>query len=170
MPSVPNPPRRRRAPHLPGFLTPLVTRLIHAAARWVRPMTLGVRAAILDRDGRVFLVRHSYVRGWHLPGGAVEAGETIADALRREVWEEAGIEIVGTPHLHGIFFNRRASRRDHVVVYVVREFRRLETDAGGLEIIAGDFYPLDALPSGTTQPTRARLEEVGRGTGPAADW
>jgi 8-oxo-dGTP pyrophosphatase MutT (NUDIX family) len=167
---MPDPSPRRFAPRLPGWLTPFVVRLIHATARWVRPLTLGARAAILDGNGRVFLVRHSYVRGWHMPGGAVEAGETVEDALRREVREEAGFEVLGSPQLHGIFFNRRVSRRDHVAVYLVRDFRRLEGRAGGLEIIAGDFFPLDALPPGTTAPTRMRLDEMLRGVPRAADW
>ena len=78
--------------------------------------------------------------------------------------------MTGPPRLHGLFFNRQASRRDHVAVYVVRSFRRLDGRAGGLEILAGDFFPVDALPPGTTAPTRARLDEVLRGTPPAADW
>ena len=45
-----------------------------------RPMTLGVRAIALDEAGRVFLVRHTYVPGFHLPGGAVERGETAIDS------------------------------------------------------------------------------------------
>ena len=62
---------------LPDWMSPMGVRTIHAGARWVRPLTIGVRAAIIDADDRVFLVRHSYVAGWHLPGGAVEPGETI---------------------------------------------------------------------------------------------
>ena len=85
-------------------------------------MTLGVRAVVLDGDSRVFLVKHSYVSGWHLPGGGVEVGETFREALRRELVEEGRIELTGDPPLHGLFLNSHVSRRDHVAVYVVRQF------------------------------------------------
>ena len=104
-------------------LEPALRRLFHLYWRFARGMTLGVRAVVLDGEGRVFLVKHGYVSGWHLPGGGVEVGETFRDALRRELAEEGKIELVGEPRLHGIFLNRHVSRRDHVAVYVVRSFR-----------------------------------------------
>ena len=60
-------------------------RMADVLGRFTRGMTLGVRALVIGPDGRVFLVKHSYVSGWHLPGGGVEPGETLLDALVREL-------------------------------------------------------------------------------------
>ena len=99
--------------------------MLHFYWRFARGMTLGVRALVIDGEGRIFLVKHSYVSGWHLPGGGVEAGETLLEALARELHEEGNIELTAPPQLHGMFFNDRASRRDHVAVFVVRAFRQV---------------------------------------------
>src|SRR6266480_2394840 len=105
-------------------LEPALRRVLHLYWRFARAMTLGVRALVIGEDGRVFLVKHSYVSGWHLPGGGVEAGETFDGALRRELLEEGRIELTGDPALHGLFFNSHVSRRDHVAVYIVKHFRQ----------------------------------------------
>ncbi|HYV61483.1 MAG TPA: NUDIX domain-containing protein, partial [Bryobacteraceae bacterium] len=55
----------------------VLQRVMHAYWRFSRPMTLGVRALVVDGSGCILLVKHSYVSGWHLPGGGVEAGETL---------------------------------------------------------------------------------------------
>ena len=89
-------------------------------ARHRRAMTIGVRAAAFDERGRVFLIRHSYVPGWYLPGGGVEPGETAEEALKRELMEEGGIEVDSAPDLFGIYLNRAVSARDHVVFFVCR--------------------------------------------------
>ena len=90
----------------------------HFYWRFSRGLTVGVRGMVLDGEGRVFLIKHSYVDGWHMPGGGVEAGETLLEALARELAEEGNIELTGAPALHGVFFHPVYSRRDHVALYV----------------------------------------------------
>jgi ADP-ribose pyrophosphatase YjhB (NUDIX family) len=138
----------------------LKSRLAHLSFLITRPMTLGVRAVVIDGDDSVLLVRHSYVSGWHFPGGGVEVGETCMEALARELEEEAGVALMGPPLLHGVFLNARRSRRDHVAVYVVRTFRVLGGRAPDWEIEEARFFPRSALPEGTTAGARARLAEI----------
>lgn len=148
----------------------LVQRLIHGAARFTRPLTMGVRGVLLDDESRVFLVRHSYMPGWSLPGGAVEVGETAQDALVREVREECNIAVRGAPKLHGVYLNAWPSRRDHVLVYVVRDFSLLAERRPDWEIVDGRFFAIADLPADTTRATRTRLEEVTQGLAPASRW
>ena len=151
-------------------LEPVLRRVFHLYWRFARGMTLGVRAVVLDGDDRVFLVKHSYVSGWHLPGGGVEVGETFADALRRELVEEGRIELTGDPALHGLFLNSHVSRRDHVAVYVVRQFTQDRLPEPNHEIVACGFFPATALPEETTRGTRLRIAEVLEGREPIATW
>lgn len=144
-------------------------RVLHVYWRFARGLTLGVRAAVIDPEQRVFLIKHSYVSGWHLPGGGVEPGETLLHALTRELMEEGNIVLTGAPALHGIFYNAQASRRDHVALYVVRAFRA-EAPQRTREIIAHGFFAPDALPEGTTAGTRRRLAEIFQGTPISERW
>jgi len=141
----------------------LMRRSMHVYWRFARGLTLGVRAVVIDGAGRVFLIKHSYVAGWHLPGGGVEVGETLMTALTRELREEGNIELGAEPDFFAIYFNRRASRRDHVALYVVRAFHQSAPPQPNHEIVAHGFFALDALPEDTTRATRARLAEVLQG-------
>ena len=143
---------------------------LHTYWRFSRGMTLGVRGVVLDEDNRVFLIRHTYVPGWHLPGGGVETGETALEALERELHEEACIAMDEPPALFGVFFNRKISRRDHVLVYVIRRFTVLEVKRPDREIAEAGFFPLDRLPEGTTVATRNRLAEILQGQKPSQNW
>ncbi|HEV7407752.1 MAG TPA: NUDIX domain-containing protein [Bradyrhizobium sp.] len=149
---------------------PALRRVFHLYWRFARGMTLGVRGVVLDGETRVFLVKHSYVSGWHLPGGGVEVGETLCDALKRELMEEGRIELSGEPALHGVFFNSYASRRDHVAVYVVRQFRQDRLPEPNREIIDCGFFEASALPHDTTEGTRLRIAEVLENKAPIATW
>lgn len=156
--------------HFRRILGPTVRSILHLYWRFARPMTLGVRAVVVDDEGRVFLVKHSYVAGWHLPGGGVEVGETLRVSLARELLEEGGITPLGPVALHGVFFNARVSRRDHVAVYVLRDFRQQGVPHNPREIIGHGFFARDALPADTTRGTRARIAEVFDGVPITEQW
>jgi len=151
-------------------LEPIIRRFLHMVWRISRGLTVGVRAVIVDGEGRVFLVKHSYVSGWHLPGGGVETGEMLSAALERELREEGNIELTAPPVLHAIYFNRRISRRDHVALYVVRSFRQSAPPQPNSEIIAHGFFAPAALPQDTSRATRERIAEVLTGRMPAEIW
>jgi len=148
----------------------MIRRFLHLYWRFSRGMTLGVRGAVLNADGEVFLVRHSYAPGWHFPGGGVEPGESLVEALARELMEEGNLRIIGTPPLHGVFHNAGASRRDHVAVFVVREFEWPAPPRPSWEIPQAGFFPLNKLPDGTSEGTRRRLEEILYGAPISASW
>ncbi|CAA2155124.1 NUDIX domain-containing protein [Methylobacterium brachiatum] len=149
---------------------PFLRRLFHLGSLASRGMTLGVRGVALDGQGRVALVRHTYISGWHLPGGGVERGETAIGAMEREFREEAEIVPEAPLRLHGLYRNAAAAPRDHVAVFVLPAFAVLRPKTPDREIAACAFFPADALPEGTTRATRARLREIREGLPPDPIW
>lgn len=74
-------------------------------------LRLGCSAAVFDAHGRILLTRRADNGQWCLPGGAVESGESVAEACEREVLEETGL-IVRVKRLVGVY-----SHPDQLVVY-----------------------------------------------------
>lgn len=164
---------RDSAANAPGRFWPrLRMRLFHLYFLASRPMTLGVRALVHDRQtDSVLLVRHTYVDGWHLPGGGVEPGETALTALKRELAEEANIEIEVPPVLVSVHHNRRASRRDHVLLYRIDEFRQTEPFVPTREIAEARFFGVTELPSDISPSSARRIAEVmGDGGDASSHW
>jgi hypothetical protein len=69
-----------------------------------------------------------------------------------------------------VFFNHRASRRDHVAVYVLTEFRQIAEPVPDREIVAHGFFKIDELPNDTTAGTRARIVEAMGGAPVSERW
>ncbi|ALK10266.1 NUDIX domain-containing protein [Blastochloris viridis] len=145
-------------------------RVFHTYWQFQRGMTLGVRGVVFDQHRRVCLIRHTYVAGWQLPGGGVEVGETLFDALARELQEEANISLTAPARLHGVFLQRAVSRRDHVAVFVAEDFVQPALPAANREIAACGWFAPNAMPEETTPGTRRRIAEVVAGTLPAPVW
>ena len=140
-------------------LQPIAQPLFRLYARTTRGMTLGVRGVVSNGAGEVLLVEHTYMPGWHLPGGGVELGETAEEAMARELVEEAGVRVTARPQLVAIHANRGRFRGDHVLLYRVEAWEACPATSRGEIHQIGWFAP-DALPEGTTPPTRRRVAEA----------
>jgi 8-oxo-dGTP pyrophosphatase MutT (NUDIX family) len=125
-----------------------------------------VAAIIFDDAGRVLLQQRGDNGYWGLPGGSVELGETVAEAVIREVAEETGytVEIV---RLVGIYSDPRhtvARYADgNAVQYISSLFEcRIVSGAPTLcdETLALDWFAPDALPAAFVPNHRPRLADA----------
>jgi ADP-ribose pyrophosphatase YjhB (NUDIX family) len=137
-------------------LQPIAQPLFRLYARTTRGMTLGVRGAVLNAAGEVLLVEHTYVDGWHLPGGGVELGETAEQAMARELVEEAGVKVTAPPTLIAVHANLGRFRGDHVLLYRIEAWEACPATSRG-EIHQTGWFDPRAMPRDTTGATRRRV-------------
>ena len=128
--------------------------------RILRPVTLGVRV-LMEKDGRVVLVWHTYEGLGYLPGGGVKRKETLEAALRREAREELGAEL-GQLRLLGAYTSFGEYKSDHSLIFVCHDFTL--TGEMGREIERFGLFDMDALPEDVSPATRRRIEEYRTGT------
>ena len=110
-------------------------------------------AGLVSREGRVLMIR-SDRRGWEIPGGVVEQGETVLDGLKREIFEESGI-IAVPKNFVGVYQNLSTKPGygplEGLTLPPTVNFAFLCDYAGGTETVSdesrevGWFEPRDAL-------------------------
>ena len=127
---------------------------------------MGAAAILLNAQGHVLLVKHSYGRlNWELPGGGSEAGESVAETAVREVREETGLS-VAAERLTGIYFD--AGVDFHHFVFVCRQTHASqEPQPDGVEITDCGYWPPDALPRPLSDFTERRIQDAQAGVSPA---
>jgi ADP-ribose pyrophosphatase YjhB (NUDIX family) len=138
-------------------------RYIYQASRmlWllVKPVSLGVRL-LMVRNGQVLLVKHVYEPEWYLPGGAVENGETLEDAVRREASEETGATLHDL-QLFGVYTHTERDKPDHVITFLSEGFALTCQSDDEIEVCR--FFPLDALPEPLSSGSANRIREYRKG-------
>ena len=102
-------------------------------------------------------------------GGGVEKGETVEEAVARELVEEAGVILAGRPRLISMHSNGGNFRGDHVLLYRVDEWEMATATSRG-EILRVDWFHTHDLPQAATRGTRARLAEMLDGGPPDLFW
>ena len=132
-------------------------KILHIYWRIFKPITLGVRAIIVNEKNEILLVKHTYQDFWFLPGGGVKKGETFEQAIRRESIEETGYNI-NTIELFGVYQNTYEGKRDNIVVFVCRNGSFIKCSPSP-EIENYSFIHLDNYPENTSRGTKKRIEE-----------
>ena len=131
----------------------------------------GVRGILVDNDKRVLLQRRSDTGHWGFPAGVVDVGDSVLDALSKEVHEETGLT-VERAELFGVYTDPRFAvvypNGDEVqtftVAFLVHEWSgQLSADSD--EVTDVRFFPLDALPEKIWPPHKETLEDYRNFTG-----
>ena len=125
--------------------------------RLLRASSVGVRALVIRDQSFVLLVKHTYVPKWHLPGGGVDKNETVYDAVRRELMEEAGVTCLTEPRLFDVYYHQIKGVSDFPVVFVVDSFS--QSDASSPEIEECRWFNWRDLPEDTYAGSRQRILE-----------
>ncbi|MCL2158464.1 MAG: NUDIX domain-containing protein [Oscillospiraceae bacterium] len=138
-------------------ITNLFYKILRVYWRIFKPITLGVRAFVVNDKNEILLVKHTYQNNWFLPGGGVDKGETFEQAIRRELIEETGYE-ADIIELFGVYQNTYEGKRDNIVVFVCKNGRFIESSPSP-EIEKHGFFGADNLPENTAKGMRKRVEE-----------
>ena len=122
---------------------------------------VAVSGIVTEPRGRVLLVKVDR-RGWEPPGGQVELGEDLIDALRREIREESGVEVEAVK-LVGVYSNvgrpdRGLAEQINFAFYC--EWVGGDPCAGDECIEAGWFEPVEARRMVTAPQQSAKLEDA----------
>lgn len=142
------------------------------AAPAANSVKVAVSALVRDRQGRILMIRRTDNDRYAIPGGGLETGETVTQAVEREVYEETGI-IVRVQSLVGVFSNPQ-----HVIAFDDGEVRQefsicFRADPLGGEIRTGseskevDWIAPDRLHELNIHPSiRLRIERALRPSDP----
>ena len=141
-------------------------RIVKEVARHVlRRPVLGIAAAARTRDGRWLLVRRADSGAWALPGGTLEWGESLRDAIRREIQEETGAQVIELGLVSGVYSDPARDPRFHAVTVVVHALvsEPQQSRVNQLEIAEVGLFEDAELPADWSHGMRPMLDDARAG-------
>ena len=120
-----------------------------------RPITIGIRI-LLIKNNKITLIKHTYIKGWYLPGGGVKKNETIDQAIKREIHEEVSGSIK-TLKVFGVYSNLYENKNDHIIVFLSSSFNIGKPDLR--EVAEIKQFQLNNLPKNTSPGSLRRVKE-----------
>ena len=137
--------------HIPRVLRRLTMRVTHAR------FTVTAAAIVVDPQGRVLLLKHRFRpgTGWGIPGGFIDAGEQPAEAVRRELREEVGLELAGVE-----LVQTRTFKQPRQIEIVFRCRPHGDASPQSIEIRRASWFSLDSLPEGLPVDQRTLLRDT----------
>ena len=140
---------------------------VQTMRQWIgheRMFVPGVRAVIVNADGKILLQKRGDLDIWGLPGGSMELDETVLEALRREIWEETGITVkdpqpmgIYCGPIHRITYPNGDQIQCFGLAFIVRSWEG-EFVADGDESKELRFFSQDEIPK-TMLPTHSKTVE-----------
>lgn len=117
--------------------------------------TISAAAVVVNDSGEVLLLNHVLrpKSGWGFPGGFLDAGEQPADAIKREVFEETGINLNSL-----ILYRVRTTRRHLEIIFLARSSD--DAKVSSREIYELGWFGADKLPHGVTRAQKSLIREV----------
>jgi ADP-ribose pyrophosphatase YjhB (NUDIX family) len=116
---------------------------------------IGVNALIFDAEGHILLGHRRDIDWWNLPGGGMEAGETVDEAICREVYEETGLE-VNVEQLVGVY--SKPQKQEVVLTFLCHPIGG--TLQATEEARENRYFAPYALPNNTLPKHRQRIEDA----------
>ena len=125
--------------------------------RVTKPLSLGTRVMVIYKD-EVLLVRHTYVKGYFLPGGGMHKSELFKDCAIRELKEEVDLSVENLS-LFGVFQSTQEQKYTTNVVYLCLLTKKPDLTIQRSELHEAGFFKLDDLPKETSPGTKRRIKE-----------
>lgn len=140
--------------------------IVHEITRHLlRRPVVGIAAVARSSDGRVLLVRRADTGTWALPGGTLEWGEELADALPREIEEETGATYVRFERVTGVYSKPERDVRFHAVTVCVaiEVAEPVKGPKNPLEIREAKLFAVDDVPAELANGMRDMFDDALRG-------
>lgn len=138
-----------------SMLADLISQPLQRVENFYLPVTeyptvkVDVRGMVLNADKKILLVQEQSDGGWSLPGGWADIGFSPSEVVKKEVWEESGLEV--TPKRLMAVFDKKCHPHPPQPYYLYKliiycDMKKEDTLHKGFDILNADFFDIDKLP------------------------